>query len=151
MAFLPFQVRKIQDPKSKRSSRGCWDDDRRSNPNLGPQLWAQVSECSKLGPLNIQSGKMHADGYSVAATTVSGSEYTNCPNKKANFYVSNILFIFKRTFDHGQVLVNLFGGIDNPPFKIYGLEDSGKKCRIFLPAFGFYHPLRIFDISCCEY
>ena len=112
------QVRIIQDPESKRCSRGCCDDG-----STAPK----VSKCSKASESDSTTG-IETDGYPVSLSTVRAREvYESCLDKRVNFYPPS-----PRPLDHGQVLVNIFGDINGqPPFKIYGPEDSGKVERAF--------------------
>ena len=82
-----------------------------------------MSQCSKASESDLTAG-IETDGYPVSLSNVRAREvYENCLDKRANFYPPS-----PRPFDHGQVLVNIFGDINvQPPFKIYGPEDSGKK------------------------
>ena len=102
-----------------------------------------MSECSKLEPGEIigQGSQIQTDGYSLSAVRLNSQHYPNCRNeirtteKQMNFYLPLQRSIRKgfnkKPFRHGQILVNIFGGIsEQPPIKIYSLEDSGKKNMI---------------------
>ena len=103
-----------------------------------------MSECSKLEPGEIigQGSQIQTDGYSLSAAKLNTiKDYPNCQNeimtteKQMNFYLPLQRSMGrghnKKPFRHGQILVNIFGGIhEQPPIKIYSLEDSGKKNMI---------------------
>ena len=99
------QVRIIQDPDSKRCAHGCSDNCTSTTP--------LVSSCGKASEYTWGT-----DGDLLYRARIN--DLSQCQDKKEHFYLPAL--------QHGTILVKVVGLVLNPvpPFKFYGLENSGR-------------------------
>ena len=126
------QVRIITDPDSKRcigsdssqpeySGSGCSEDCTSITP--------LVSSCSKPSD---NSWEVPTNGYLLYRSKLTDytttTHYRQCRDRKEHFYLD-----FPTPVQHGTILVTLNEALHDqlPPFKIYGLENSGREEMIW--------------------